>query len=127
MCSHKFVSINPSHVMHFVISYCFNCFLLHTGVYFTHIVLFIFDKYVDQIHTCVEMNISTFTEERIQCDILGNPTNTIVYHSYEVLKLIRANIVQNGTVIFLHLIINVLEKMEDSHELTIKLKGMAMK
>ena len=110
-------------------SYCFNCFLLHTGVYFsfiTHIALLIFDKYVDQIRTCIEINISTFTEERIQRDILGNPTNTIVYHSYEVLKLIRANIVQNGTVILLKLI-KELEKMEDSHELTIKLKGMAMK
>ena len=93
-------------------SYCFNCFLLHTGVYFhfiTPIALLIFDKYVNQIRTCVEMN---------KYGVLGNPTHTIVY--------IRDNIVQNGAVILFNLI-KELEKMEDSHELTIKLKGMAMK
>ena len=67
------------------------------------------------------MNPSTFTKG---CGILGYPINTI--KSDEVLKLIRAKIVQNGTVILLNLI-EVLEKMEDSHELTIKLKGMTMK
>ena len=110
--------------------YCFNCFLLHTGVYFsfiTHIALLKFDTYVDQIRTCVKMNTTTFTEGCIQCGILAYPTNTIVYqNSDEVLESIRANIVQNGTVILLYLI-KVLEKMEDSRELAIKLKGMAMK
>ena len=129
MCIRKFVSINPSHVMHFCNVLLF-CFLLHTGVYFcfiTHIALFIFDKYVDQIHTCVQMNISTFTEGCLQCGILGNRTNTIVDRdSGEILKLIKANIVQSGTEILLYLI-KVLEKMKYSHELTIKLKGMAMK
>ena len=74
------------------------------------------------------MNASTFTEGCIQCGILECQTITSVSDqtSSKVLELIRANIVRNGTLVFLSMI-KVLENMEHSRELAIKLKGMVMK